>query len=207
MADTKGSNPVTTRGNTVAMSAERLNDKGILSETALREAQRPFREIFDENADRVWRTLRRLGVSESSADDALQDVFLIVHQKLDQFEGRAQLSTWIYAVAYRVAQNYRRRRQKDSHEELSETVHCPSLSPQGVLAEGEAARFVQKFCQGLDEKHRDVFVLCVLESQSAPQAARLLGVKLNTVYSRVRSTRALFREALVEFQARGGAEG
>lgn len=160
-----------------------------------------FREIFDLHADLVWRTLRRLGVPEASVDDALQDVFLVVHQKVASFEGRAQLSTWIYSVAYRVAQNYRRKALKHRHEEVEESFASASPDPAAVLAEGQAARFVQSFCNGLDENQRDAFVLCVLEGRSAPEVVELLGVKLNTVYSRARSTRAQFRTALLELKS------
>lgn len=48
----------------------------------------------------------------------------------------------------------------------------------------------------LREGHRDVFVLCVLENRSAPEVAGILGIKLNTVYSRTHSTRLRFRAEL-----------
>ena len=68
--------------------------------------------------------------------------------------------------------------------------------PARLFAQGEAAQFVERFCDGLDESQRDVFVLCVLEKRTAPQAAALLSVNVNTVYSRMRNTRAQFRAEL-----------
>ncbi|PKN48753.1 MAG: RNA polymerase sigma factor, partial [Deltaproteobacteria bacterium HGW-Deltaproteobacteria-20] len=46
-----------------------------------------FRELYDANLPFVWRSLRRLGVSEAEAADAAQEVFLVIHRKLPEFEG------------------------------------------------------------------------------------------------------------------------
>lgn len=62
-----------------------------------------LREIYASHAAAAWRSLRRLGVHESELEDALQDVFLIVHRRLADFEGRAALRTWIYGIVLRVA--------------------------------------------------------------------------------------------------------
>jgi RNA polymerase sigma-70 factor (ECF subfamily) len=123
-------------------------------------------------------------------------VFLIVHQKLGEFEGRAQLKTWIYAVTYRVAQNYRRRLRLRSHEPFTDATLCSRPSPAERLADDQAAQFVQEFCARLSENKRDIFVLCVLEERAGPEVAAILGLNLNTVYSRARSAREEFRQAL-----------
>ncbi len=163
-----------------------------------------FRAIFDENADRVWRTLISLGVSEESVDDALQDVFLIVHQELATFEGRSLLSTWIYSITYRVAQNHRRKSNRHRHDEVDSNVRSSTLDPLEQVSQSQATRFVDQFCRSLEASQRDVFVLCVLEEHTAPQAAALLGVPLNTVYSRIRNTRARFRAELMRLRAEEG---
>jgi RNA polymerase sigma-70 factor (ECF subfamily) len=131
-------------------------------------------------------------------DDALQDVFLVVHDKLPDFVPHAKLSTWIYAITYRVAQNYRRHNQKTNHTPLSGEELSLRESPESETAAAEAARFVREFCDSIPEEKRDVFVLCVLEERTSPEVAALLDVKLNTVYSRLRNVRAEFRERLLE---------
>lgn len=155
-----------------------------------------FRPVFDAQSSRVHRTLRALGVHEACLDDALQDVFLIVFRKLPSFIPEAQLSTWIYAITYRVAQNYRRGTIRTHHARLSDSEICPRQDPESRVARAQAGEFVRSFCEGLSEKMRDVFVLCVLEERSAPEVASTLGVNLDTVYSRLRLTRAAFRTAL-----------
>lgn len=130
-------------------------------------------------------------------DDAAQEVFLIVHDKLTEFEGRSKLSTWIYAITYRVGANYRAKAKRQPRLASLEDTHLASPgSPEQALSSKEAARFVERFCSQLDDDMRDIFVLCLLEGQSSVDVGALLGMNVNTVYSRVRMLRDEFRAAL-----------
>ncbi len=159
-----------------------------------------FEAIFRAHAPYVWRTLRTLGVHPSHLDDALQETFLVVYQRLGEFRGEAELKTWVYAVTYRVAQNFRRKVLRHfSHAEVPLSAASSGPSPADQLETGQMARFVAGFCEKLPIERRDVFVLCLLEERSVPEAASLLGVNLNTVYSRLRVARLEFRSALASW--------
>ena len=69
-----------------------------------------FQEMFTDHARFVWRVLRYLGVGESDLDDVCQEVFLVVHRRLADFEGRSSTRTWVYGIALRVAADYRKGR-------------------------------------------------------------------------------------------------
>ena len=69
-----------------------------------------FDEVYAETFPAVWRTARRLGVVESSIDDVVQEVFVTVYRRLDQFEGRCALKRWVFGILVRVVNNYRRTR-------------------------------------------------------------------------------------------------
>jgi RNA polymerase sigma-70 factor (ECF subfamily) len=158
-----------------------------------------FAAVCEQHLDRVWRQLRAMGVLDGHLVDATQEVFLIAHAKLASFEGRAQLSTWLYAIAYRVGANYRRKVRRHAADELTEDQHPAGFGdPEQSLQDKRAAALVQTFCDGLSEKLRDVFVLAILEEQPAPEVAEILGVPENTVYSRVRLVREAFRRVLAE---------
>src|SRR5262245_49705869 len=73
------------------------------------------RQIFDEHARYVWRTLRHLGVADADLEDVCQEVFVTVHRKLPEFEGRSKLRTWLYGICLRVASDYRRREIGRAH--------------------------------------------------------------------------------------------
>ena len=152
-------------------------------------------EVYDEHADRVWRTLRALGVDASRIDDAVQDVFLVVHRRLGDFEGRSSIATWLYGIARRVAAQHRRR-GGEGHAPLDERAPAPGESPREAAQRREAARLVLEILDELDDDKREVFVLCELEQMTAPAVAELVGIPLNTVYSRLRHARQRFEAAL-----------
>src|SRR5262245_60871423 len=79
-------------------------------------AMEDFKALYDAHLDFVWRSVRRLGVPASAMDDALQDVFVIVHRKVHEFQGRSSIKTWIFGIVVHVARAYRRRRSVDAEE-------------------------------------------------------------------------------------------
>src|SRR5262245_10586363 len=65
--------------------------------------------IHETHADFVWRSLQRLGVRPADLEDALQEVFIVVHRRLDTFDGSSRLSTWLFGISIRVAAAMRRK--------------------------------------------------------------------------------------------------
>lgn len=164
-----------------------------------------FELVYNDYFDFVWRSLRRLGVPEASADDALQDVFVVVHRRLGEFGGRSSLKTWLFGIAMRVTSDHRRRvRRKGGHEPLDEAVADPAPSPQEKAANAEMLSLLDRALDALDDDRRAIFVLAELEQMSAPEIAEALGVKLNTVYSRLRLARQDFERALTGLRPQEG---
>jgi RNA polymerase sigma-70 factor (ECF subfamily) len=162
--------------------------------------------IYEEHFDFVWRSLRRLGVPVAAVDDATQDVFVVVHRRLREFEGKSRLKTWLFSIVLNVAQHYRRalaRRQPEvGPEPDEELVDLGSSSPQEQTLRAEAARLVQSLLESLDDDKRAVLVLAHLEQMPAPEIAEALGIPINTVYSRLRLARRQFDAALRRHDAR-----
>jgi RNA polymerase sigma-70 factor (ECF subfamily) len=150
-------------------------------------------EVYDAHVERVWRTLRALGVDAARIDDAVQDVFLVVHRRLAEFEARSSLSTWLYGIARRVAASYRRRRDP---RPVVPDLAPPVETPFDATQRREAAALVLGALDELDDDKREVFALIELEQLSAPTVAEMLGIPLNTVYSRLRLARQRFEIAL-----------
>ncbi|HKE19446.1 MAG TPA: sigma-70 family RNA polymerase sigma factor [Kofleriaceae bacterium] len=163
-----------------------------------------FAAVYDENAAFVWRCLHLFGVSRESLDDAMQDVFLVVHRRLGEFEGRAAVRTWLYAIARRVAHNHRRGVQRRGQlEPISDELGDPAMrGPHDLVERAEAGRLLVELVARLDDDKREVFVLIEVEQLSAPEVSELLGVNLNTVYSRLRAARMAFERELAARRAR-----
>ncbi len=159
-----------------------------------------FSAVFRAYHDLVWRALWRYGVDRDAVDDATQDVFMVVHQKLDGFDGRGSLRGWVVGIARNVARRYREHGMRARRRPRLE-VAVPA-DPQVVLEKKEALEHVDTFVEQLDPGQREVFVLCEIEAIPATEVATMLGVKLNTVYSRLRLARARFNQHAARYQAR-----
>jgi RNA polymerase sigma-70 factor (ECF subfamily) len=161
--------------------------------------------IYREHFKAVWRLLRRLGVTLAQLDDATQDVFLVVHRKLAGFDPRAPIRSWVFAIAVRVASDYRRRALRGRTEPFDDAIAHATAdvtpSPARLCELQESVEQLHEILGELDDKKRTVFVLSELEQLSAPEIASVLGVNLNTVYSRLRSAKDSFEAALFRRKA------
>jgi RNA polymerase sigma-70 factor (ECF subfamily) len=152
--------------------------------------------LYDAHARQVWRTLARLGVAPAAIEDAVQDVFLIAHQRLAEFRGESATSTWLIGIAVRVAANLRRSRDRRGVVGLvPHTLADPKRAPDEELARQWELSELERVLSLLREDQREVVVLMDLEQLTAPQVAEALEVKLNTVYSRLRLGRAALNKA------------
>lgn len=149
-----------------------------------------FERVYRGQFDFVLRTLRALGVPESGLDDAVQDVFIVVHRRLPEFEGRASIKTWAYEIARRVALRYRTRaaREAGRHVELPERLRA-AVDIEDAMEHARASDVLQGFLADLDEDRRRAFVLAELWEMSGREIAESLGINMNTVYARIRSAR------------------
>ena len=154
------------------------------------EAPPSFEEIYQGHVDYVWRSARRMGVRPASVDDVVQEVFLVVHRRLGDFEGRSSLRTWLYGICLKVASSHRRRVERRREAGLGEAPEEPvSGGQQSALERAEARRRMQRVLADLDEEQREVFVLYEIERVAMKDVAELLGCPLQTAYYRHQTAR------------------
>jgi RNA polymerase sigma-70 factor (ECF subfamily) len=175
----------------------RVAEQGAPLPERSRPVERPeLASVYEAEFRYVWRCLRSLGVHDAQLDDALQDVFVVVQRRLPEFDGAAQLRTWLYAIALRIARKYRDRARRepasleaprDSQPELG---HAPSA--EGAALHQERLALARAALETLSDDQREVFVLARVEQMSAPEISSVLSVPLNTVYSRLRAARLAF---------------
>jgi RNA polymerase sigma-70 factor (ECF subfamily) len=161
---------------------------------------RSFRNLYDAHVDFVWRNLRRLGVPDSEVEDGTQEVFVVAHRRFDEFEDRGHgPRAWLFQIVLRVASGARRHRRR--HPEVPdggtaldrETVEPPQAD---AFARREALSKLDAALATIDLPRRAVLVLHEIEEMTAPEIAQVLGVPLNTVYSRLRVGRSELEQAL-----------
>ncbi len=155
--------------------------------------------LYETQFDFVWRSLRRLGVPESDVSDAIQEVFMIAHRKLPEFEGRAKFSTWLFQIALGVA-GTRRRRAHLRREVMDLSLvdeHCAATrSPEETVSFHQEVAFLDRALEAMNLDQRAVFVLYEIEELPSEEIAALLGIPLGTVYSRLRLGRVAFQRAV-----------
>jgi RNA polymerase sigma-70 factor (ECF subfamily) len=155
------------------------------------EPVRPsLREIFDEYSAFVWRALRHLGIREADLADVCQEVFVTVHRKLGDFEGRSSLRTWLYGICLRTASDHRRRahvRREVLVDEIPASS-APADQPATIERQQLRARLLA-LLDTLDEDKRNIFVLYEIEELPMREVAEIIGCPLQTAYSRLHAAR------------------
>lgn len=162
-----------------------------------------FRSFYLEHHAFVWRSARRLGLSEAAVDDVVQDVFMAAYRQRDAFEGRSSVKTWLYGITLNAVRMHRRREGR--HQRRIDAMK--SRGPMPVLrdhAEHQAGLdLLDRLLQRLDRDQRDAFILVALEGISAAEVARSRGESANTIHSRLRLARKRLRRELRRLQATG----
>jgi len=164
-----------------------------------------FRALYEEHFPLVWRSLRRLGVPESDLPDAVQDVFLVVHRRLAEFEGRSKMSTWICGICFRVASDRRKATRAARWASGDDPLLDAPDVRVDVAAEAERRQglaLLEALLDTLPLEQRAVFTLFELEGMTGEDIAQTLEIPLGTVYSRLRLSREAFQRAAARLQAR-----
>lgn len=144
-----------------------------------------FRQIFDQHAAAVGRTLRYLGVPEADLWDAAQEVFVVVDRRHSEFEGRARLATWIRQICVRVALAHRRRQMRRREDVVAQPPEASVEAEQHTdIEQREQRALLTRLLDTLDDDHRAIIVLHEIERLPMREVAEALGCPLQTAYSR-----------------------
>jgi len=153
----------------------------------------PFRTLYERHFAFTWRTLRYLGVPEPLLDDAAQEVWVVVHRRYAEFEGRSDVKTWLFSIAINIERNIRRvEARRRCLVPLPPELSTSGGDPQLAREEKEAWALVLGFVDTLDETRRAVFAACLVEGLSAAETASITELPVDIVYNRVRALRRSF---------------
>ncbi len=153
-------------------------------------------QLFRVHSVYVAAFLRRLGVSDESVDDAVQEVFLVAYTRGGYRAGPASPRTWLGAICIRVAANARRatqRRREKQHDGLLESAP-ESVAPDAVAEQRQELANVERGLCEMSDIHRLVFLRFAVAGQSCDEIARAMGIPTGTVYSRLHAARNRFSE-------------
>ena len=169
-----------------------------------------------EHALPLFRAARALGFKPAESEDLVQDVFVTFLQKLDTFEGRSLLRTWLFGVLHHKAMERRRLAAneglRDSLDDVFESRFDrngswirPTADVQRLLLSAEAGSAIRSCMNGLSVNQRAAFVLREVEELSTGEICKILGVSVTNFGVLIFRARARLRECL-EMKGFGPAE-
>lgn len=176
-----------------------------------------FSEIVRRNEEMVYSFAFKICRDKNYAEETLQDTFVNVFHKLQQFNGQSKLSTWLYSI---VTNNCLMKRRKSKLDEASihfdKSIKPPrphqgedddtqdhltawKTTPLDEIMTKELRQYLDKAIQKLPLDYRLVFILRDLENRTAEETATIMKLSIPAVKSRLRRARVFLREELQEY--------
>jgi RNA polymerase sigma-70 factor (ECF subfamily) len=185
----------------VAESSDPRTDKDLLC-----EARRGDRDALEALLLRYQPRVYRFGVkmcrNVEDAGDVMQETLLAMARTVREFRGDASVSTWLYTIARSFCIKKRRRSKfSPAREESLEALGAerlgdlagPAFDPEQQVAGREIETALSAAIDSLDVAQREVLVLRDIEGLSAPEAAKVLGLSVQAVKSRLHRARLAVR--------------
>jgi RNA polymerase sigma-70 factor (ECF subfamily) len=151
-----------------------------------------FRTFYEDWCADVARWLRAFGAPPADRDDLLQEVFVVVHRRLPDFDGRNPAG-WLYRITARQVRDFRRQRWFKNifrrSDPPGERLPAPGPSPVLRLETREKRELLAKLLEKIGRPLRETFVLFEIEGYSGEEIAALQGISINTVRARIRRAR------------------
>jgi RNA polymerase sigma-70 factor, ECF subfamily len=162
-----------------------------------------FDDVYDTHFAFVWRNVLNRGVPSSAVDDVVQEVFVVVHRKLQGFEGRSSMRTWLAGIVRRVVADHVRKRGNApvGDEPLVNDSPSDARGPAEELDAKAAARVLDELLARMPDAQREVFILHEVEQMTGREIAEAVGANENTVHTRLRAARRIFEEGLARLRA------
>jgi RNA polymerase sigma-70 factor, ECF subfamily len=192
----------------VAGRVEDLGDEDLVG-LARRGERAAFREIMQRYNRRLYRIARSVLRDDSEAEDVVQEAYLRAFAHLDRFRGEARFSTWLTRIALNEALGRLRQRRPfvdlaaiDAINDQGEAhvIFLPSArqdgDPEAAAARAEVQRLLERAVDRLPDPFRVVFVLRDMEEMSVAETASHLGLRPETVRTRLHRARRLLRQSL-----------
>jgi len=166
-----------------------------------------FRVIIQRNNRRLFRIARSILKNDGEAEDVVQEVYVRAFEHLSEFRGESALSTWLARIAINEAQGRLRRERPTVDLEILDSrgngmsavipfPMNPNSDPERLAAQREVRRLMEQAIDDLPDAFRVAFVMRIVEGMSIEETASSLGIREQTVKTRVHRARHLLRQAL-----------
>ena len=201
------------------MPTDRWKDDEGLLERLRKGAPGAVEELMRLYQGKIFSLAMSILKNESDAEEATQDVFMTVIRKVNTFQGNSAFYSWIYRICVNTC--LMRLRGKRRNDTVAIEDFMPVFTEEGMHASPmddwskeverkalneELGKMIRKFTEELSEKYRVVFVLSDIEGLSNEETAKILGMTVPAVKSRLHRARLYLREQLGRYLQEGKAE-
>lgn len=156
------------------------------------EPQLDVAEVYRQNGRFVWATLHRLGVAESDLPDVMQEILVVIHRRLQSFDGKSRVQPWLFGICAKVVANYRRRSFRRHEHATPDLEPVESQDPESLNSMRDDRLALAAVLDRIEPLKRAVFLMFEIEGLTCQQIADELGVPLGTVHSRLHGARLEF---------------
>jgi RNA polymerase sigma-70 factor, ECF subfamily len=193
--------------HTVKQPVLAVSEDAELVKRALEHDAGAFRDIMQKHNRRLYRLARGILRNDADAEDAVQDAYVSAFTNLGGYRGESTLATWLSRIVINGALGRLRRRRatadfvaRDSARGEAELIQFPLTTshgdPERTMAQRQILELVERATDNLPASFRLVFVTRVIEGMSVEETSELLGIKPETVKTRLHRARQLVREQL-----------
>ena len=194
-------------GRSVVKAGVIIPDDAELVRRALARDPNAFRFIMQRHNRRLYRIARSVLGDNTDAEDVVQETYVAAFNHLTSYRGESSLAAWLSRIALNEALGRLRQHKRTvgnfaALEEVTEgaviqfPLSAQNEDPERTMAQRQILQLVERATDALPDVYRLVFVSRVIEGMSVEETAELLGIKPETVKTRLHRARQLLRDQL-----------
>jgi len=191
------------------MSSKQKVSDATLVKRAKRGDGAAFGELMKRYQGKIYRLARRMTETDEDAEDVVQEAFVKAFRSLKGFKEKSRFSTWLYRITVNLALMKLRRRKPEvvsldqpiatEEGKMQREIEDETTDPLRQLLERESAKVLDAAIEALPPAYRAVFILRHVEGLSTEETARILGISVPAVKSRLHRTRLMLQQKLLHY--------
>ncbi len=146
-----------------------------------RGENRALKMLIEKYSDYVYSLAVQILKNHGLAEEATNDVFLRVYQKINLFDGQSRFSTWLYSLTYRYCLNYRSQHQYPEQVSLDNDTEADWITGPAPETEEDTRQILWRYIDALKMEEGLVLTLFYLQQFQIGEIAVLLEIPENTV--------------------------
>jgi RNA polymerase sigma-70 factor (ECF subfamily) len=162
-----------------------LDEARLIARIAATRDLRAFEQLYRIYHPRLTRFLSNILRRPQLVEEALNDALMVVWRKPEAYNGTSKVSTWIFAIAYRVALKARSRNDEPVEDPRAETRASPDMGPEQEISRRQTQEILATAMGQLSAEQRAVVDLTYFHEAGYREIAEILDCPVGTVKTRM----------------------